>query len=667
MLFRQKIYNLFLGLILLLPLSATAQGRGGTIININFGEGKTNPGPPLPLTNTRFTYTTDSCPARGTYTITNNLYNCPATRMGRAIDNTPLSNYGYMMVVNDTQSFKSKIVYIDTLKEILCSQTQYQFSAYILNTAIPGSCSGVIHSPRFTFKVETTSGQLIQTFNTGSMSYDYALPPAFTPKFHFHSVSFYPPAGVSVLVLKIEDDPTGNIDCDYSFAIDDIQLTALGPKSEIEFSDAVGTELVRNVCYQDNKNISMTGSVSSGYANTVLQWQQSTDAGRTWTDIPGATSTNYSETFSIPGTFLIRLSAGDLTNVSNPNCRTVSNILKVQVEGPPTDYTITSNSPVCAGSNLQFNATGGASYEWFGPNGFYDNVYYAHIYHTTLADSGMYYVDIISLGGCRARDSIYVKIIGTVNPDAWPDTSICKGSSVQLAATPAASYSWSPAEGLSNTFINNPVAKPNVTTAYIVEVTDSNGCIDTAHVQINVLNKVEVKAGITGSDYLCRPYDSASFSNMSTGDIVKWNWAFGNGQTDTTSSPSEQYYSINDNETGYSIRLIVSDTANCSDTAYHIIKVVNNCYIAVPTAFTPNGDGLNDYLYPLNAYKATNLLFRVYNRQGQLIFETRDWSRKWDGTWKGVPQSTGVYVWMLEYNDERGKKVSMKGTTALLR
>ena len=318
MLFRQKLYNLFLGLILLLPLSATAQGRGGTILNINFGEGKTNPGPPLPLTNTGFTYTTDSCPAPGTYTVTNNLYNCPATRMGRAIDNTPGSNYGYMMVVNDTQSFKSKIVYIDTLKEILCSQTQYQFSAYLLNTAIPGYCSGVNHSPRFTFKVETASGQLIQSSNTGLMPFDYAEPPNRTPKFHFYSVSFYPPPGVNALVLKIEDDPTGNIDCDYSFAIDDIQLTALGPKSEIEFSDAVGTELVRNVCYQDNKNISMTGSVSSGYANTVLQWQQSTDAGLHGQIFPEPLRQITPKLFPLPDTFLFRLSAGDASICCKP-------------------------------------------------------------------------------------------------------------------------------------------------------------------------------------------------------------------------------------------------------------------------------------------------------------------------------------------------------------
>ncbi|MFI5186880.1 MAG: gliding motility-associated C-terminal domain-containing protein [Chitinophagales bacterium] len=662
-------YNFLLALTIFLPRLAIAQGVGGTIINVNFGEGRTNPGQPLPTKNTSFSFSTDSCATPGSYTITNNLYRCPANRMGRSIDNTPGSDYGYMMLVNDTPSSKSRILFVDTLKKALCSGTQYAFSAYLLNTAIPGYCNTFnIHYPRFTFKVETTSGQLIQSSNTGLMPYDYDL--AFTPKFHFYSVSFYPPPGVNGFVLKIEDDPSGYTLCGYSFALDDIQLTALGPDARIVFDDAVGLELVKTVCYQDNKTISMTGSVPAFYSNTALQWQQSIDSRVTWSDIPGATFANYSRVFSTPDTFLLRMSAGEAANISNPSCRVVSNILKIQVEGIPADFTVTSNSPVCVGNQLQFNATGGASYEWMGPNGFYDNVYYAHIYSTTLADSGTYYVDVISAGGCRARDSIYVRIIGTdIKLNVSADTSICKGNSVQLNASASIStnYSWSPPEGLSNTSVSNPVAAPTVTTAYTVKVTIGDACADSASVMVKIKNPVPVKAVIAGADYLCRSYDSASFRDVSIGNVAKWNWNFGNGQTDTSAKPATQYYLINDNNLNYSVRLIVADASGCSDTAYHLIKVVDNCYIAVPNAFTPNGDGLNDYLYPLNAYKATNLLFSVYDRSGQLIFETRDWTNKWDGKINGIPQPTGVYVWMLVYNDERGKKISLKGTTVLIR
>jgi gliding motility-associated-like protein len=88
----------------------------------------------------------------------------------------------------------------------------------------------------------------------------------------------------------------------------------------------------------------------------------------------------------------------------------------------------------------------------------------------------------------------------------------------------------------------------------------------------------------------------------------------------------------------------------------------------VPNAFTPNFDGKNDYLYPLNAYKADNLVFQVYNRFGQLVFETKDWTRKWDGTINGRQQQTGTFVWVLKYIDhDTQQPVLKKGTTVLIR
>lgn len=91
-------------------------------------------------------------------------------------------------------------------------------------------------------------------------------------------------------------------------------------------------------------------------------------------------------------------------------------------------------------------------------------------------------------------------------------------------------------------------------------------------------------------------------------------------------------------------------------------------YITIPSAFTPNGDGLNDYLYPLNAFKADDLVFRIYNRYGQIIFETKDWTRKWDGRVKSQLQPSGTYVWTLDYIErDGGKRVALKGTTVLIR
>jgi gliding motility-associated-like protein len=121
-------------------------------------------------------------------------------------------------------------------------------------------------------------------------------------------------------------------------------------------------------------------------------------------------------------------------------------------------------------------------------------------------------------------------------------------------------------------------------------------------------------------------------------------------------------------EKSYTVQLIVKNRANCLDTTVQTIKVLKTCYIAVPNAFTPNGDGLNDYLYPLNAYKADGLDFYVYNRFGQVVFHTRDWTEKWDGKVNGKVQNGDTYVWTLSYtNRDNGQKFFLKGTTVLIR
>ncbi len=195
----------------------------------------------------------------------------------------------------------------------------------------------------------------------------------------------------------------------------------------------------------------------------------------------------------------------------------------------------------------------------------------------------------------------------------------------------------------------------------------SNGfCSDTSNIKI-YLNHDSLRAAFTGPTVYC-PNDIAFFRDTSIGTILAWNWEFGNGFTSTLQNPLPQYYPGADRDRLFPVRLIVVSDKFCTDTALKYIKVVNNCYIAVPSAFTPNKDGRNDYLYPLNAYKATNLMFKVYNKYGQQLFATSDWTRKWDGTIGGVDQPTGVYVWFLQYTDgNTGQPVFQKGTTVLIR
>lgn len=189
-------------------------------------------------------------------------------------------------------------------------------------------------------------------------------------------------------------------------------------------------------------------------------------------------------------------------------------------------------------------------------------------------------------------------------------------------------------------------------------------CTDSVTEIISLGN--QLTASFTTQDTLCVT-DQGFFADKSTGNIISWYWDFGNGATSNTSMPLPQSYPIFNTSKLYEVKLVVSN-GNCSDTTVQNVLVVPGCLIAVPGAFTPNGDGVNDFLYPLNAFKADKLHFKIFNRMGQLVFEANNQNIKWDGTIKGNEQPTGVYVWLLTFIDkDTGKFMTAKGTTVLIR
>lgn len=194
----------------------------------------------------------------------------------------------------------------------------------------------------------------------------------------------------------------------------------------------------------------------------------------------------------------------------------------------------------------------------------------------------------------------------------------------------------------------------------------TNGtCSDTTTASL-LLNS-RVKAAFESTAIAC-PGDPVTFKDNSTGPVVTWQWNFGNSNTSTLKIPVAQLYQPSTAPRNILPQLIVKNSIGCADTATNTIYVLSNCFIAIPKGFSPNNDGLNDFLFPTNAYKAKDLLFRIYNRVGQLIFETRNRTNKWDGTFKGNSQDPGTYVWVLSYtNIDSGIRVEQKGSTVLIR
>ncbi|HWJ91996.1 MAG TPA: gliding motility-associated C-terminal domain-containing protein, partial [Flavisolibacter sp.] len=87
----------------------------------------------------------------------------------------------------------------------------------------------------------------------------------------------------------------------------------------------------------------------------------------------------------------------------------------------------------------------------------------------------------------------------------------------------------------------------------------------------------------------------------------------------------------------------------------------------VPTAFTPNNDGLNDRLKVVPVGIQSFGYFAVYDRWGQLIYRTTNYNEGWDGTFRGTKQPSATFVYVTEAIDYRGKRLFRKGTVTLLR
>ena len=195
----------------------------------------------------------------------------------------------------------------------------------------------------------------------------------------------------------------------------------------------------------------------------------------------------------------------------------------------------------------------------------------------------------------------------------------------------------------------------------------NNGvCTDTS-TQIIVLDN-EVIAKFEMENIIC-PEDPLKVFNQSTGQVDQWKWTYDVlGSSFVKDPPPFQFPTIN-REAYYTVKLEATNNAlHCKDRIRKTLTVLDFCLIDVPTAFTPNNDGLNDTFSPHNAIKANNLEFKVYNRWGQLMFSSATWRDKWDGRFKGVLQPSGVYVWLLGYTHrDTGQKIFKKGTVMLIR
>lgn len=616
---------------------------GDPIVNITFGSG-TNPGAPLKAATTSYQYVATDCPNDGFYTVRTNTATCFGNSWHTVNSDHTGDPGGYFMLVN--ASFQPSAFYLDTVKG-LCAGTTYEFAAWVMNVLKQTSCTPDPTQPNLTFTIESTDGNVLQSYNTNTIG------SIASPQWRQFGFYFTTPANATDIVLRIFNNAPGG--CGNDLALDDITFRPCGPQLKSVF---VGSQAeTMTICEGETRSFGFECSVSTGFNNPSFIWQYSADA-ITWSDIPGATSTLLVRDFNAatpPGNYYYRLSAAESGNMGSAQCRIASNQLLVKVGANPV-ITLSSNSALCQNQDLLLTASGGSTYEWSGTNNFSASTQEIRIPNAQPSVAGKYYVMVTSLDGCTSLDSISIIVNPTPTANIlFADSSICEGENIQLISNGGTSYQWTPADGLSSTNISSPIASPVSTTTYNVVASNSFGCSDTSNILIRVLEAPRANAG---PDLWIIEGTTVQLQATATGYALSYSWS----PDIYISNVSElQPFITPLRDTIY--KLTVSSNAGCG-TDIDSMNVFVYKDVFVPTAFSPNNDGLNDtwHIPVLVAYPEFEL--SVFNRQGRNIFQAKGVNKPWDGTYRGEPQPAGIYVYMLDLKDGSPTR---KGTLMLLR
>ncbi|MFL5745953.1 MAG: beta strand repeat-containing protein, partial [Niastella sp.] len=219
--------------------------------------------------------------------------------------------------------------------------------------------------------------------------------------------------------------------------------------------------------------------------------------------------------------------------VTNGNGCSATTTTSVTINALPTP-TASSNTPQCAGSNLNLTTSGGSTYSWTGPNGFTSSSATPSIANVTTAASGVYTVIVTNGNGCSATTTTSVTINALPTPTASSNTPQCAGSNLNLTTSGGSTYSWTGPNGFTSSSANPSIA--NVTNAasgvYTVIVTNGNGCsaTTTTSVTINAL-----PTPTAGSN---TPQCAGSTLNLTASGGSTYSWTGPNSFTSSSATPS---------------------------------------------------------------------------------------------------------------------------------
>lgn len=365
----------------------------------------------------------------------------------------------------------------------------------------------------------------------------------------------------------------------------------------------------------------------------------------------------------------------DVSNISNAGVYQLisitaggcSDTLIVSVAVDPKPVVVINNPAViCANSTADIAAaavtdgsTAGISFSyWQDENAsiIYNNA--------ATAAGGTYYIKGTDANGCFDIQPVTVSTWPVPRVNAGSDVAICTNDSVILSVTVnnaagAVSYLWQPvaAGGISNPAAQATFVKPASTLDYTITVTDSCNLPVTDTITVTVQPPVKAFAGNDTIAVNGQPHQL-----LATGGV---NYAWQPAGLLNNSFIANPMAVILADSVLFTVT--IQDAAGCTGYDTVKIKTFKAAAYYVPNAFSPNGDRLNDVFRPIAAGITATDYFRIFNRYGQLIFETSQITEGWNGTYKGKPQLPGNYIWMLKGRDLNGRTIEMKGNVLLVR
>lgn len=288
----------------------------------------------------------------------------------------------------------------------------------------------------------------------------------------------------------------------------------------------------------------------------------------------------------------------------------------------------------------------------------------------TYTSAGTYDIQLIAstVNGCKDTVVVQANLAPLIPVLVSPNDTICVGNSMQLVASGGISYTWSPSTGLSNDVIADPIANPDTTTTYTVSIVTvdvfGDTCVQNQTTTVSVTDPaLYTIAATTDNDTIVQGQSTIIHAITDPSLTVIWLPSIS-----LNNSSSFDPIATPQSTTTYTVSILDSD--GCPKTASVTIYVMSKeCDVAnvfVPNTFTPNGDGNNDVLY-VRGKEIKELYFAVYNRRGELIFETTDKNKGWNGMYNGAKSDPDVFAWYLRAKCFNEDELVNKGNVTLIR